>query len=1007
MAKKDTYDIYQVDEVNLTLVRDFYLVGKNEVRTSRDAVDIFRQFWEENLINIQEQMSVMLLNRANKVVGMYQHSTGSITGTVADVELICAVAIKALAKGVIIAHNHPSGNLNASQADIQLTKQLEKTLAIAGIVLIDSLILVPDKTAYRSLKDEGDFEQGGAINSSALHLGDESENDYGTFEIFKNGGKVEVSIGNSDESYDKERYSWLLNDFDKDGVINADDHNPVSASDSKQIDKPSLSVGLNFLLNLKQTMDKNMYEFVDELKNVAPDGSKIYARTKTPYSILNKMITKRLTNPKTGLNDLIGTTIVTDSKQELDRVRDVINSGKLGTVIEFEDMYDTPKGGYRAYHFLVDRNGMSVEVQLKTRRQKALNQLSHEPYKLKQLDAEKLLRMSKVADLADNGDQDAIREYDEFMSQPNIERVFYLRKGGYLALGGQPDILAEEDFVWNALGKKMIVREVTDTEYFLDSFGQVLPMPFDKKKVDKYIREGVWSLKPKYVGGGITKDQVHIIRERVVGRHLRKHDLEGNAADSTSKVTDAKIAKTDAGDMRVILHLENRNTEAVPVSKWSELLNGRAVGMGVGHNSYVLQLRDVMAEGGGVDSKYQIRNSSGEYFSVDMSTRQPKWERGVDWGYMYSHKEAEKVKEQLENMGYADLQIVPYEPHKSVMGVKGYEDGGMMEDDGFYADGGEVSLWLVGDKAEKLKTGTSRAIKSYFTKLKNSDQYNEWARMGYGVQTWDSSVTKDQVEKYNRSQGYSSTDQNYEYGGMMAKGGGVGKIYHSFTDRFGKVYSFDNYMDFATFWFGLSKKAQMDYFPENYTQLQRAAANSKEARTRVHGGQGAMMESGGMVDGADGLSWQKFKEGDSALVKDENKLGTIVKAYGRKFHLRFPDGFMKTYDAQDLMFLQEDEYAEGGYMGEPDEFEEEGVDLFEHPEQVPPEVQEILDEYSEAFMDGRYNDLALAKEDLENIGYTFDFYLDGVPYDLRKIGQKGKSETSYALGGQLSLFEGK
>ena len=71
MANNDKIGIHQIDEVNLTLVRDFYLVGKNQVRSSLDAVDIFRQFWEENLINIQEQMSVMFLNRANRVIGMY------------------------------------------------------------------------------------------------------------------------------------------------------------------------------------------------------------------------------------------------------------------------------------------------------------------------------------------------------------------------------------------------------------------------------------------------------------------------------------------------------------------------------------------------------------------------------------------------------------------------------------------------------------------------------------------------------------------------------------------------------------------------------------------------------------------------------------------------------------------------------------------------------------------------------------------------------------------------
>lgn len=57
------------------------------------------------------------------------------------------------------------------------------------------------------------------------------------------------------------------------------------------------------------------------------------------------------------------------------------------------------------------------------------------------------------------------------------------------------------------------------------------------------------------------------------------------------------------------------------------------------------------------------------------------------------------------------------------------------------------------------------------------------------------------------------------------------KIYNSFSDKFGNVYSFSNYMDFAKFWFNLSRKVAQSYFPTNFNELQKAAANSKEART--------------------------------------------------------------------------------------------------------------------------------------------------------------------------------
>ena len=70
----------------------------------------------------------------------------------------------------------------------------------------------------------------------------------------------------------------------------------------------------------------------------------------------------------------------------------------------------------------------------------------------------------------------------------------------------------------------------------------------------------------------------------------------------------------------------------------------------------------------------------------------------------------------------------------------------------------------------------------------------------------------------------------------------------------------------------------------------------------------------------------------------------------------------------------------------------EGIDLFEDYENIPPEVKAILDKYSEDFEDGNYQGMDNAHDELEEIGYTFDFYLDGVAYDLRPLGTKGKVE---------------
>ena len=93
-------------------------------------------------------------------------------------------------------------------------------------------------------------------------------------------------------------------------------------------------------------------------------------------------------------------------------------------------------------------------------------------------------------------------------------------------------------------------------------------------------------------------------------------------------------------------------------------------------------------------------------------------------------------------------------------------------------------------------------------------------------------------------------------------------------------------------------------------------------------------------------------------------------------------------------FESDDKMAVGG--------EVEGVDLFEDYENIPEKVQQILDNYADAFEDGDYKGLEKANNALLKIGYTFEYGLDGQAYDLRKVGEKGKSE-SYAKGGRLDV----
>lgn len=123
------------------------------ISDSRKSFELMLLDWEHKRIEMQEEVKVMLLNRNNKVLGIYSLAMGGITGCVVDVRIILAVALKTLATGIILVHNHPSGNLKPSTEDLKITKQLKSASGLIGITLLDHLIITKDD--YFSFADEG------------------------------------------------------------------------------------------------------------------------------------------------------------------------------------------------------------------------------------------------------------------------------------------------------------------------------------------------------------------------------------------------------------------------------------------------------------------------------------------------------------------------------------------------------------------------------------------------------------------------------------------------------------------------------------------------------------------------------------------------------------------------------------------------------------------------------------------------------------------------------------
>lgn len=143
----------KVSEVELVYRPKIKNSERPVIHDSKDTCNVLRQLWNDNKIDMQEEFKVLFLNRSNKVTGVYNVSTGGITGTIADPRLIFAAAIKSLSTGIILAHNHPSGNLKPSKADEELTNKIKEGGKFLDIKVFDHIIITSEN--YFSFADEG------------------------------------------------------------------------------------------------------------------------------------------------------------------------------------------------------------------------------------------------------------------------------------------------------------------------------------------------------------------------------------------------------------------------------------------------------------------------------------------------------------------------------------------------------------------------------------------------------------------------------------------------------------------------------------------------------------------------------------------------------------------------------------------------------------------------------------------------------------------------------------
>lgn len=155
------YKIMETTVQNWQIVSEIELVYKSrikaserpQIKSSKEAYDLLKSTWDQGKIEYFEQFKILFLNHSLKVLGLYEMSSGGITGTIVDLRMIFSAALKANATSIMIAHNHPSGNTRPSDADRYMTNKIRQAGELLDIKLMDHLIITSE--SYYSFTEDG------------------------------------------------------------------------------------------------------------------------------------------------------------------------------------------------------------------------------------------------------------------------------------------------------------------------------------------------------------------------------------------------------------------------------------------------------------------------------------------------------------------------------------------------------------------------------------------------------------------------------------------------------------------------------------------------------------------------------------------------------------------------------------------------------------------------------------------------------------------------------------
>ena len=152
-----------IDKVSNTIVSEVELIYKTNIKPSerikiedsKKVYEVLKTVYDYNKIEHKESFYAMYLNRANKILAVILISEGGTSACLVDVKIIFQAALKLNASAIILSHNHPSGQLQPSNADIQITNKIKEAAKLLEMQVIDHIIVTPEDDKYYSFADNG------------------------------------------------------------------------------------------------------------------------------------------------------------------------------------------------------------------------------------------------------------------------------------------------------------------------------------------------------------------------------------------------------------------------------------------------------------------------------------------------------------------------------------------------------------------------------------------------------------------------------------------------------------------------------------------------------------------------------------------------------------------------------------------------------------------------------------------------------------------------------------